>query len=349
MLLRVTIYDIAKEADVGIGTVSRVFNNHPSVAHETRSRVLEVATRLNYRPHPYARGLARNRTNSILAVIPFFTTFFFLEILQGVQSKLAALDCDLILYGVNHPDQVASSLRQNALRSRVDGILFFSMTMPEEFALQYLQHRTPVIVVDSYHKSFDSLTVDNQEGAFHATMHLIKLGHKRIGLLNANIESAPARERSKGFQNALTGAGLAIDPELVKNSNSPTLDGFTRDAGYELMKQFLSLKGRMPTAIVVASDIQAVGALAAINEAGLKCPNDVALIGFDDIELASHLELTTMRQPMYEMGALAADILADRLKNPKEKVSQTKFVPKLIVRKTCGASMHQNHLQAVAP
>src|SRR3989304_8072943 len=125
--MRVTIYDIAKEADVGIGTVSRVFNNHPSVSHGTRSRVLEVATRLNYRPHPYARGLASNRTNSILAVIPFFTTFFFLEILQGVQSKLSDLDCDLILYGVNHPDQVASSLRQNALRSRVDGILFFSM------------------------------------------------------------------------------------------------------------------------------------------------------------------------------------------------------------------------------
>ena len=152
----------------------------------------------------------------------------------------------------------------------------------------------------------------------------------------------------KGFQNALTGAGLAIDSGLVKNSSSPILDGFTRNAGYELMKQFLSLKGGMPTAIVVASDIQAVGALAAINEAGLKCPDDVALIGFDDIELASHLELTTMRQPMYEMGALAADTLADRLKNPKEKVSQTKFVPKLIVRKTCGASMHRKQIEVIA-
>ncbi len=116
-ILPVTIYDIALEAQVGIGTVSRVFNTRPSVSKETKQRVLQAADRLSFHPHPYARGLARKRTNSILAVVPFFTTFFFVEIFKGVQSKLGKLDCDLILSGVNHPDQVTASVRRNALRN----------------------------------------------------------------------------------------------------------------------------------------------------------------------------------------------------------------------------------------
>lgn len=334
----VTIYDIAREAHVGIGTVSRVFNNHPSVSEETRARVLRVANRLNYRPHPYARGLARKRTNSILAVVPFFTTFFFVEVLQGVQSKLAEVDCDLILYGVNHPDQVGSSLRRNAIRGRVDGILFFSMKMPEEFAEQYVEMKTPIVLVDTFHENFDSLSVENVQGEYVATKHLISLGHKRIGMLNANLESVPARERLQGFQKALKEAGLTPDSALVKRSASPRLDGFTRETGYELMKEFLTLGSLMPTAIVVASDIQAVGALAAINEAGLHCPDDIALIGFDDIVLAGSLGLTTMRQPMYEMGSLAIERLMQRMNEPEQPPSHMTFTPKLVIRQSCGSS-----------
>lgn len=332
-----TIYDIAREAKVGIGTVSRVFNDHPSVSKETREKVLRIANRLSYRPHPYARGLARKRTNSIMAVIPFFTTFFFMEILQGVQSKLSELDCDLILFGVNHPDQVEESLRHHALRSRVDGMLFFSMRMPDSFLGQFLHHRTPLVLVDTYHEQCDSLTVDNQQGAYVATRHLISLGHQRVGMLNANLESIPARERLRGFRRAMEEGGLPIQSALVKNSTSPKLDGFTRETGYEVMKQFISLGKNMPTAVFVSSDIQAVGALSALTEAGLRCPEDVAIVGFDDIELASHLGLTTMRQPMFEMGLLAAEILAERLKNPQRTVSHSLFVPKLVIRKTCGA------------
>ncbi|HEX9613860.1 MAG TPA: LacI family DNA-binding transcriptional regulator [Bacteroidota bacterium] len=337
-VLASTIYDIAREAKVGIGTVSRVFNNHPSVSEQTRKRVLSVAARLNYQPHPYARGLARKRTNAILAIVPFFTSFFFVEILQGVQSKLRDLDCDLILYGVNHPDQVSDSLRRNSIRGRVDGILFFSMKMPDEFAEQYLHMKTPVVLVDTFHKSFDSLSVENVEGAHAATNHLISLGHKRIGMLNANLESVPARERLQGFQKATSESHLPSAPELVKRSTSPTLDGFTRETGYSLMREFLAMGADLPTAIFVASDIQAAGALAAINESGLRCPEDIALVGFDDIILAESLGITTMRQPMYEMGALAIEKLMQRMKEPETPASHTTFTPKLIVRRTCGSS-----------
>lgn len=329
-----TIYDIAREAKVGIGTVSRVFNDHPSVSKETRERVLRVANRLSYRPHPYARGLARKRTNSIMAVIPFFTTFFFMEILQGVQSKLSELDCDLLLIGVNHPDQLEESLRHHIMRNRADGMLFFSMRMPENFVDQFLNHQTPVVLVDAYHKRFDSLAVDNQQGAYVATHHLIVSGHRRIGMLNANLESIPARERLRGFRKAMEEANLPIDPSLIKNSASPKLDGFTRESGYEVMQEFIKLGKKMPSAIFVSSDIQAAGALAAIGESGLKCPEEISIVGFDDIELASHLGLTTMRQPMFEMGILAAEVLLARLGQARRDPVHTMFVPKLIVRKT---------------
>jgi LacI family transcriptional regulator len=335
-LLPPTIYDIAREANVGIGTVSRVFNDHPSVSKETRQRVLRVASRLSYRPHPYARGLARKRTNSIMAVIPFFTTFFFMEILQGVQSKLSELDCDLLLFGVNHPDQLEASLRHHVMRSRVDGLLFFSMKMPETFVDQFRHHRTPVVLVDAFHECFDSLSVDNQQGAYSATQHLISLGHKRIGILSASKESIPARERLRGFQNAMEEAHLAVDPSLVKNSVSQKLDGFTRESGFDVMNQFLALGKEMPTGVFVSSDIQAAGALSAIAAAGLRSPEDLSIVGFDDIELASHLGLTTMRQPMFEMGMLAAEILLARLENSSQEPTHRLFVPKLVVRTTSG-------------
>lgn len=339
-----TIYDIAREAKVGIGTVSRVFNDHPSVSKETRRRVLRVAARLSYRPHPYARGLARKRTNSIMAVIPFFTTFFFMEILQGVQSKLSELDCNMILFGVNHPDQVEGSLRHHAVRSHVDGLLFFSMRMPDNIVGQFRHHRTPVVLVDAFHEQFDSLTVDNQQGAYAATQHLISLGHKRIGMLSANQESTPSRERLRGFRNAMDKAQLPVDPSLVKNSVSSQLDGFTRQSGFEVMNQFLEMGKKMPTAVFVSSDIQAAGALSAISAAGLRCPEDISVVGFDDIELASHLGLTTMRQPMCEMGMLAAEILLGRLENPKHEPMHKLFVPDLVVRNTSGVHVSRQRV-----
>ncbi len=340
--MRVTIYHIAREANVGIGTVSRVFNNHPSVSEKTKQRVLRVASRLNYHPHPYARGLARKRTNSILAVIPFFTTFFFVEVLRGVQAKLSELDCDLILYGVNHPDQVGNSVRRNAVRGRVDGILFFSMKPPLELLEQYLSQKIPIVLVDTYHEKFDSLFVENVSAASVAAKHLISLGHKRIGMLNASLESVPARERLEGFRSALAEEGISVDPNYVRTAKSSTLDGFTREAGFELMKEFIAMRTSMPTALFVSSDIQAAGALQALSEAGLRCPDDIAIVSFDDIELASHLQLTTMRQPMRAMGSLAVDMLFERIKNPQAEPKHTKFTPELIIRKSCGAHQAAN-------
>ena len=339
--LRPTIYDIAKRAKVGIGTVSRVLNNHPSVAKKTRTRVLDAVSRLNYQPHPYARGLARKRTNSLMVVVPYFTTPFFLEILQGVHSKLTGLDYDLILYGVSHPDHLEQSLARNVFRNRVDGILFISMKMPKSFAERCRDQNIPVVLVDSHHTQFDSLSVDNIQGVTIATTHLISLGHRQIGILNANLKSTPAHDRLEGFQRALFSAGIDPDSQLQKSTLSTDLDGFTQECGYELMQEFLALGPRKPTAIFVSSDVQAIGALRALSEKGIRCPEDVAIVGFDDIELAGPLGLTTMHQPMREMGTFAADILLGRVEEDSFKLIQKSFIPELVIRRTCGASLKQ--------
>ena len=339
-----TIYDIAKEAKVGIGTVSRVLNNHPNVSPATKSRVMDAATRLNYHPHPYARGLARQRTNTILAVVPFYSTFFFVEILRGVQAKLSEIDCDLILYGMNHPDQVEDMLKKSSLRLHTEGVLFLSMIMPDSFAKQYADRGIPIVLVDTKHESFDSLYVENLRGAYIATNHLIGLGHTRIGLLNANTRSLPARERLIGFQRAMEEKNIDIDPHLVKSSTSTSLDGFTYECGYDLMKEFIQMGNNRPTALLVSSDVQASGALLAMEEAGIRCPEDIAIVGFDDIELAQHLHLTTMRQPLFEMGRLAASKIEERMRGSKAPVTKTPFVPQLVIRKTCGAKIaHDKH------
>ena len=329
-----TIYDIAKKANVGIGTVSRVLNKHESVSKETRKRVLQVVTRLNYKPHPFAIGLARQRTNSILFTIPFFATFFFLEILRGIQQRLSDLDMSMILLGINHPDQIEETLRHNINRHRVDGIIVCSMKIPEHLAKNKLFQRIPMVLVDTYHEGFDSIAVNNVKGGYTATKHLLDLGHTCIGMLNANLRSAPAKDRFKGYRMAMMDAHKDIDEQLVRKTKSEYLDGFTRENGYEMMKELLKLGGKRPTAVFAASDIQAIGALAAISEIGLRCPEDIALIGFDNIELSGPLGLTSMLQPMSEMGTLTIERLLERMNTKDLSVYHKTFEPTLVIRNT---------------
>jgi LacI family transcriptional regulator len=329
-----TIYDIAKKANVGIGTVSRVLNKHESVSKKTRKRVLQVVSRLNYKPHPYAIGLARQRTNSILFTIPFFATFFFLEILRGIQKRLSDLDASIILLGINHPDQIAETLRYNIHRHRVDGIVLCSMKIPDQLAKNKLFDKIPMVLVDTYRKEFDSISVNNVQGGYTATKHLLDLGHTRIAILNANLRSVPAKDRFKGYQMAMMDAHKKLNERLIQKTKSEYLDGFTRENGYEMMKELLKLGSERPTAVFAASDIQAYGALAAIAEMGLRCPEDIALIGFDDLELSGPLGLTSMLQPMSEMGTLTIERLLERMNNHDLSIYHKTFEPTLIVRRT---------------
>jgi LacI family transcriptional regulator len=337
--MSITISDIAREARVGVGTVSRVLNNHPNVSQATREKVLEVAQKLNYQPHAFAQGLARRRSNILAAIIPFFTNYFFIEILHGIQDKIQSLGYDLMLYGLNenNPEQFEKYLLRATQKGRVDGLMLFSLRLPPDFAEQYRGINQPFVLVDCYQQEFDSITVDNCTGAYAATKHLVSLGHTRIGMINANPGAPPAQQRLEGFKNALKESGLSCDNKLIKSSKVVKYDGFSREAGYLAMIEMLEMGAARPTAIFVASDIQAMGAMTALRDNGLKVPDDMAIVGFDDIELAQHIGLTTVRQPMYEMGVLAVGRILDRMTDRNGSVTHTTFTPKLIVRESCGA------------
>ncbi len=337
-----TIYDIARKANVGVGTVSRVLNNHPSVSTETRAHVLAVARKYNYHPNASAQRLARKRSRTITVILPFFTNYFFLEMLRGIQDKVREIDYDLVLHGVNHPEQAMTALLRSLRGGHVDGILFISMDIPEEYVAKYKSYRTPVVLIDRYHPEMVSLTVENVRGAYDATMHLIAQGHERIGLINGHPKSLPARERREGFLQAVEECG--ITRHVIIEANDPrNEDGFNRQAGYEAAMRMLSLgQEAMPTALFVASDVQAIGVLQAFRQRNIRVPADVAIVGFDDIELAEHFGLSTMRQPIYRMGVLGVERLLQVLDKKVDTPLHDTFEPTLIVRQSCGAA-HRSH------
>ncbi len=336
--MSVTIYDIAREANVGIGTVSRVLNNSANVTSETRQRVMSVAKKLNYQPHAFAQALARKRSNTLSAIIPFFTNYFFIEVLQGVQETLSTVGYDLIIHGVKNTKQVEEYLQRSMRKGRVDGTLLFSMELPARFAEEFLKIKTPLVLVDTFHPQFDSIRVDNAEGTRTATEHLISLGHRRIGMINANLKSAPARERLSTFRETLRTKGVAISEEFIINSTEERNDGFSRESGYHGMMALLERGTDLPSALVVSSDIQAIGVLAALREKNIHVPDDIAVIGFDDVELAKNFDLTTMNQPMFKMGELAVKKMLERIEKPGAPVTSVNFKPSLVVRASCGAN-----------
>jgi LacI family transcriptional regulator len=337
----VTIYDLAREAGVGIGTVSRCLNDHPHVSAPTRAKVLAAAKRLSYQPHAQAQRLASRRTNTISVIIPSFTNYFFVQVLQGVQDQAADSGVDLILYSVSHPAQVDQYLRRSLHRGHVDGVLFFSMKLPEAYASRFEQMQLPLVLVDAYHPCFDSIHVQNREGALAATRHLVEMGHRSIAMINASLTTQPAHERLEGYRQALREANLPFREDRVIIGETGKNDGFTREAGRESMRRLIENKtgAERVTAVVIASDVQAIGALEATRAARMRVPEDIAIVGFDDIELAQYAELTTMRQPMYEMGQLAMERLNRRIKEPGAPATLTSFLPDLIVRRSCGAAL----------
>ncbi|MGE5313222.1 MAG: LacI family DNA-binding transcriptional regulator [Acidobacteriota bacterium] len=344
----VTIYDIAREAHVGIGTVSRVFNNRPNVSDDTRSKILAVAERMRYQPHASAQALARKHAYTLSVIIPFFTNYFSIEVLKGMQDTLAETGYDILLHGVNNTQQIGDFIRRGMKKGRVDGMLFVSMTLPDKYTKLISEQKIPIVLVDTYRPEFDSIQVKNYEGAFSAAQHLVRLGHQRIGMINANMRSTPAQERYRGFRDALQQSGLAIPDEYVVSSTCEKQDGFNKNAGYLAMKELLEkTQDRLPTAVFVSSDVQAIGVLSAMEERGLSAPRDIAIVGYDDIELARHFHLTTMHQPMYEMGELAIRRIMHRIQFPDDPPSLESFTPALVVRESCGGNKTYSQFEEV--
>lgn len=335
----VTIYDIAERAEVSIATVSRVFNNHPRVSAATRERVLAVAEEIGYRPHVSAQSLARRKAHLLSAVIPVMTNYFFVEVLRGLQSRLAQSDYDLLVFASNELEDVDTQLDRALQRGRGAGVLIFSMPLNEARVQRLHKSRQPVILVDCFHPDFDSVSINNELGGYLATRHLLEEGHTRIGMVMAS-KGEPALDRRRGYERALREAGLPVDEALIEASIDVKEHGFTETAGYDAMAKLLPYA---PTAVFATSDIQALGALRAAQEAGFSVPEDVAVVGFDDIVISRYVGLSTLRQPMREMGELAVEKFLHRLRNPDHPVSHTVFSPMLVIRRTSRVEPEPSH------
>jgi DNA-binding LacI/PurR family transcriptional regulator len=341
-----TLNDIADAVGVTAMTVSRVVSGDGYVSEITRKKVLKAVKDLNYRRNGLARSLKRQFTETVGLVLGDISNPYSTELARAVRETLVNQGFNLFIciseYGSKEDIVAFESLSSHS----VDGIIV--ATRSNEAGDRYLrglvETNVPVVAIgrDFQHKNVDLVSPDNLKGGFEATRHLIDLGHKRIAFIGANLSSGSHLKRLQGYVNALESRSIPVDERLItgRNDELPDVAGYsTEDIGFEAMKRLLSLPKR-PTAVFARNDFTAIGAMRAINDAGLKIPDDIAIVGFDDIPLASRTSpsLTTVRQPMRVEGQIAAEMLLERIKSG-ERISRRERILdcELIVRESSGS------------
>ncbi|MEX0721894.1 MAG: LacI family DNA-binding transcriptional regulator [Balneolaceae bacterium] len=335
-----TIYDIAKKAGVSIATVSRVFNNSANVSEQARKKVLDVADAVGYHPHAFAQGLASKKTNTVMVVVPVISNYFFMEVLGGIQDKLSELNYELSIFNISPNKDINEQVEHVLKRRLAEGYLFISIHLDEKDWGQLIKYDVPITLVDEHFEGFDSVSVDNAQGAYRAAKSLFEAGFERVAMLSALDTSKPIRDRLKGYKKALSEFKKPFNENLVVKGDTMYRDGFTERAGYEAMIKILTMEPNAE-ACFCASDIQAVGALKAMQDTGKYIP----IIGYDDIELAEYMGLSTIRQPMRDMGFFATQNLIDRMNNPEKPISQTIYTPELITRSSTRVNGEKIDLQ----
>ncbi|MCA9971985.1 MAG: LacI family DNA-binding transcriptional regulator [Anaerolineales bacterium] len=327
----VTIRDVARRAGVGVGTVSRVLNDNQSVSEKTRQKVLSVITELDYSPNLSARRLSLGKTMIIGVILPFFTNPSYVERLRGIEAVLAESEYDLILFNADSPKRRDSYFAEAPRRERVDGLLVITHEPTDQDVDRFARANVPVVLVDASHPELGSVNIDNVEGGYAATRHLIELGHRKIGFVGDYLETSlnfrPVRDRYLGYFQALAEFDVPYDAHYFKQGPHGRLPA--RQLAHEL----LTLP-EPPTAIFAYSDTQAIGVLEAARDLGLRVPDDLSVIGFDDIEAAEYWHLTTVHQPLYASGQQGCEMLIDAMAEKETAVAQIILPTKLIVRNT---------------
>lgn len=330
-----TIYDVAKTAGVGVGTVSRVLNNSTRVSPETQEKVLNAIRELGFRRSKVARQLSTGiQHRNIGALLPFVTHPSFVERLRGVQFALDEQDnnFNLILYNVTMPDRHHEQLLSIVEHAAVDGLLIATLNVSDEERDLLTEAGIPYVTLsDVCSKEPNCISPDNIRGGYMATQHLLQLGHRRIAYVGDEFPNAygfPTSElRYKGYVSALKEYGSLYRSELVR------LGVHGEEPAYRLTTQLLALP-EPPSAIFAMSDIQAVGCIQAIREAGLRVPEDISVIGFDDVQLSRYIGLTTVRQHLEKSGYIGMQLLLDMLTTTENVVPRQLPPLELIARGT---------------
>ena len=340
------IKDVAREAGVSVATVSRVFNDSGRVSEETRRRVRATAEKLRFWPNGVARSLILSRTHAIGVLLPDLHGEFFSEVIRGVD--LAARREGLhVLVSSSHSDikELVSALR--AMRGRIDGLIIMAPEIESIPVIRANAWDCPVVLLGPGGEThdFDTVAMANFDGAYAVVRHLQRLGHKRIATLAGPASNRDAQQRLEGYRAAMRDAGVTQTRALELRGD------FTEPSGYQAVQALLQLPNR-PSALFVANDVMAVGALGALREAGVRVPRDMAVAGFDDIAIARHLTppLTTVHVDAYQLGERALQRLLRRdAGEPAPSRSHEVLPTWLVVRASCGGTPSEGRRAGDAP
>ncbi len=328
----VTIMDVAREAGVSYATVSRVVNNKEYVKQDTREKVMQAITRLGYVANQQARSLAGGKSYVVGLLVRDLGSSYMGAIVSGVDDELSTAQYNLMLY-TTHRRKTNERIYVNTLiQGMADGLLLILPRNPEAYLDTLNQSRFPYVLIDhqGLGDQVPAVGSKNWDGAYAATKYLIELGHRRIGFITGALELGAAIDRLAGYKAALIDHQLPIDPALIIEGT------FFQPEGYSGARTLLNLEQR-PTAIFASNDVMAFGVMEAVRDCGLRIPADISVLGFDDIDQASHVypPLTTVRQPMQEMGRLAVKMLLERIKDPDRPVERVELPTTLIIRQSC--------------
>ncbi|MGO9409575.1 MAG: LacI family DNA-binding transcriptional regulator [Spirochaetia bacterium] len=307
--MSVTIKDIARQARVSYATVSRAFSNK-GVNPKTRARILEIAKRLNYTPNGIARGLVTKRTNTIGLILPDITNPFYPEVARGVEDGAKEHGYSVFLCNTNWERERENQYIRLLMERRVDGLIISPGSNVVDPVQERLTSATRVVYACEVPRKTDRsyVAIDNVRGGFLATKHLIEAGYGKIGFIGGIIEAGSTDERLEGYKLAFERYGLPVDERFIR------LEHFDQNSGARVIKEMID-SGDFPRAVFAENDLLALGVIQGVRSAGLSVPEDVAVIGFDDIPIASfqEVQLTTVLQPKYEIGKTAVKILLEEI------------------------------------
>jgi alanine racemase len=323
------IQQVAKQAGVSIATVSRVLNGQNTVSLKTRIKVEDAIKKLNYEPSMLGRNLRNSESRILLILIPTISNPFYLEIIKGIENIAISQNYNILLCETDSNPERENIYFDLVRKKMADGIISMDPAVNVE-TLKKLAENYAIIQCSEYEEGsgIPYVTIDNEEASYRAVKHLIKIGHKKIALINSDEKYLYARQRKMGYQRALEEHGISLNNQYIIQTQHL---GF--EYGQQAMKKILNLQDR-PTAVFAVSDLLAIGALKEINTNGLHVPNDIAVVGFDKIDFSNltNPTLTTIAQPMYKLGTTAARMLIDKIKG--KEVESILLDHELVIRES---------------
>ncbi|GAA0484525.1 catabolite control protein A [Salinibacillus aidingensis] len=327
--MNVTIYDVAREANVSMATVSRVVNGNPNVKPATRTKVLNAIESLGYRPNAVARGLASKKTTTVGVIIPDISSIFFAELARGIEDIATMYKYNIILSNSDQNKNKELHLINTMLGKQVDGIVFMGGDITEDHIKEFQSAPVPVVLAATIDptNTVPSVNINYEQAAFEAISRLIENGNRSIGFVSGPLDTAMNNQKMEGYKRALQKGGLEVDEDLIFRGD------YTYQSGHDGFTKLIE-QDKQPSAVFVASDEMALGVVHGAQDKGFKVPDDIEVVGFDNTRLATMVRptLSTVIQPMYDIGAVSMRLLT-KFMNEETVDEQNVILPHRLIER----------------